>query len=109
MKPAQSVFIQTVQLYKSPLRYQEKALRPNPKHPKYATKLGGTICNLSNLVRDGGRRDDALTWYARAIATLSSVVQKEQEGPTLATARRFLLTSHGNRAETFDQLQRHDE
>jgi serine/threonine protein kinase len=77
-----------------------------PAIPDHAIGFGGALCNLGLVVRDRGRPNDALAWFDQAITTLSPVVQKEVR---LVTARQFLRNSYWGRAETLDQLQRHDE
>src|SRR5262249_8858844 len=69
----------------------------------YAIELGGSYCNLGDLVQENGRPTESLDWYGKAVATLGAVLEKE---PRLATARRFLSNSHSGRAQSLDQLAR---
>ncbi len=77
-----------------------------PNVTDYPIALGGGLCNLGHLVSDTDRLNDALGWYAQAIATLSPVIEKE---PSHLRARQFLCNSLGGRAGTLDQLKRHAE
>jgi hypothetical protein len=68
--------------------------------------LGGTYCNLGNLIRDDGRPEGALPWYAQAISTLQGVWAQDRR---LVTAQRFLRNAHWGRAEALARLGRHAE
>jgi tetratricopeptide (TPR) repeat protein len=92
--------------YRASVDLLKKVSADFPAVTDYAIRLGGTYCNLGHVTRDRGRPNDALTWYAQAIATLSAVVEKD---PRHQTARWFLGNSHRGRAETLDQLKRYDE
>jgi serine/threonine protein kinase/tetratricopeptide (TPR) repeat protein len=72
----------------------------------YHVDLGGSLVNFGHLVRDSGKPTESLDWYARAIAILTTVLQKE---PGHATAQLCLRNAHWGRARALDQLGRHEE
>jgi tetratricopeptide (TPR) repeat protein len=69
-------------------------------------ELAGTYVNLGNLQRDIGRPQDGLAGYAKAIALLGAVRQREPQNPT---ARQFLRNSHLGRAQSLTALGRYRE
>src|SRR5262249_12548263 len=70
--------------YRQALALWEKLAADAPAVPDYRVYLGGSCCNLGNLVRNGDRPADSLAWYARAVATLAPLVEA---GPRLARGR----------------------
>ena len=74
--------------------------------PEYRRDLGGSYCNMGNVVRDGGKPAEALAWYARAISTLEKALAQDAQD---VTARHFLGSSHEGRAPALDRLGRHAE
>jgi serine/threonine protein kinase len=84
----------------------EQLLKDFPDVLPEAVGVGGSYCNLGNLIAANGQPEKALEWYARAIATLEPVFEKETR---FAMGRDFLRIAHLNRAEALDELQRHDE
>lgn len=66
--------------------------------------MGGTQCNLGNVVKDRGQFEAALTWYAQAVATLQPVLAQETRN---GMARLFLRNSHWGTAEALTRLGRH--
>jgi serine/threonine protein kinase len=87
----------------------DKAGVPNPYHTdstRYAVALGGTQCNLGNLMQDTGRLKAAVAFYDQAIATLGKVLARQ---PGHATARQFAVNSRTNCAEACNRLGRHRE
>src|SRR5207248_116926 len=66
----------------------------------YAVDLGGSYYTLGDLIRDDGRPQDALPWYARAVARLEPVVAAEPR----VDARRLLRNARTGRAEALGRL-----
>src|SRR5206468_2848874 len=56
--------------FQSTRALQERLTQENPGVPDHAVSLGGTYCNLGNLLKDAGRCEPALAWYTKAIAAL---------------------------------------
>ena len=52
---------------------RETLVRDHPSVLGYAVGLGGTYCNLGNLVKHGGQAEGALDWYNKAIAAIETV------------------------------------
>jgi serine/threonine-protein kinase len=77
-----------------------------PTVPQYAVQLGGGYCNLGNLARERGEAAASLAWYAKAVATLRPVLERE---PCLVTARLFLRNVHCGRALALARLGRHTQ
>jgi tetratricopeptide (TPR) repeat protein len=74
--------------------------------PEYRVELGGTYCNLGNLVRDSGKPADSLAWFHKAIDTLRPLHEQE---PRAVMARLFLRNSYRGRARTQDRLGKYAE
>jgi serine/threonine protein kinase/tetratricopeptide (TPR) repeat protein len=94
------------QQYRQALELRQKLVEDFPTVPEYAVDLAGTWCNLGHLRRAQGRPASALDWHARAIRTLTGLLEKDAR---LATARRFLGNAHLGRAMALMELARHKE
>jgi serine/threonine-protein kinase len=90
--------------HRAALVLQEKLAAEFPNIPQYTVALGGSYCNMGNTFRDDKKPDASLVWYARAIATLEPVLNKDSR---LVEAREFLRNSHYSRAMALDVLGRH--
>jgi tetratricopeptide (TPR) repeat protein len=77
-----------------------------PSVPQYGVDLGGSYCTWGMLIRDEGKSAESLEWFAKAIATLVAVREKE---PRDVRAKLFLRSSYHNRALALHQLRRHAE
>src|SRR5262249_47390679 len=84
----------------------EKIVQDHPGQSKYAVDLGGDYCDLADLIRYGGEREEGLRLFKRAIQTLEPVCQKEQENDR---ARRFLANSYECEGNTYRVLHRYRE
>jgi serine/threonine protein kinase/tetratricopeptide (TPR) repeat protein len=71
-----------------------------------AVDLGGNYVNLGIAVRDGGRAEGSLEWFAKAVATLKPLADRK---PPAADARLFLRNAHSNRAGALMALERYRE
>src|SRR5262249_53236886 len=84
----------------------ERLAHDHPGRTNYATNLGGSYCNRGVLA-DGLRQPEAaLGWYAKAVGTLESVLERQ---PRDALARRFLCNTYGNRARILHESARYAE
>jgi tetratricopeptide (TPR) repeat protein len=92
--------------YRQALALQEKLAADSPAVPQHQIDLGGSCCNLGNLVRKGDRPEDSLVWYEKAIRTLTAVYEQDRQ---LAVAKEFLRNSHWGRAEAYDRLRKYTE
>ena len=59
--------------YRKALAIQERLAADFPAVPNYQIDLGGSYCNYGILVRNGGRANESLGWFDKAIATLAPV------------------------------------
>jgi tetratricopeptide (TPR) repeat protein len=89
--------------YRAALRIQEQLAADFPLVPQYRIGLGLSFCNYGILLSEAGKQEPALEWYAKAIVTLTPVLEKD---PRVVVAREFLRNSHWGRAETLYRLQR---
>jgi serine/threonine protein kinase/tetratricopeptide (TPR) repeat protein len=94
------------QHYRQALELQRKLVEDFPTILDYSVALAGTWCNLGHLNKDRGQQTAAVDWYARAIDTLTGVVEKNSR---LATARLYLCNASRGRAVALMQLGRHKE
>src|SRR5262249_48673248 len=62
--------------------------------------------SVGTMRRRAGRLDEALDWYARAIATLEGVLSEDQSN---GTARRYLSNMLLWRSEVFSENRQHAE
>jgi tetratricopeptide (TPR) repeat protein len=92
--------------YRRAIALQEQLAADFPTGSQYAVGLGGSYCNLGQLLRDRGETASSLEWYAKARAVLRPILDKE---PRLVTARRFLRNVHSGQAQVLDRLGRHAE
>src|SRR5262249_22048524 len=92
--------------YEAALVHYDRLSQHHPQVVKYGVDLGGTYCNLGNLVKDEGADKAALAWYDQAIARLEAALQK---GSSSSEARLFLGNSHFGRADALAKLDRHEE
>jgi serine/threonine protein kinase/tetratricopeptide (TPR) repeat protein len=83
-----------------------KLAAAHPQVTQYQLGLGGIDGNLGRLAVAAGRPDEGLAWYAKALAVLEAVRQREPNHPT---ARIYLRNTHRGRAEVLTQLGRHAE
>lgn len=56
------------------------------------------------MVRDGGQPADSLTWYDKAVSTLTPLYDRDRRQ---VLAKQFLRNSHGGRALAYDSSGRH--
>src|SRR5262249_11328245 len=62
--------------------------------------------NFGNLLRDSNQPQEALPWFARAIATLEEVLRQVKVD---VTAQESLRNAHWGRAQALEDLKRHAE
>ncbi len=92
--------------YDAALKIQQSLIRDHPTVPDFAVDLGETYVKLGNLmVGKSGKSAEGLEWYAKAIATLEPVYQKQR----LVKARQLLRDASWSRASVLDRLARHLE
>ena len=99
-------FKEAQKLYEQALETRQRLARDYPDNVDFATKLGGTCCNLGGLFVSAGQLDDGVRWLTKAIETLVPVVEK---APEYATSREFLANAYGNRATALSELARHSD
>jgi tetratricopeptide (TPR) repeat protein len=75
-----------------------------PAVPQYQLGLGGSCCNLGNLVLGGGRPSESLEWYEKAIRTLTAVYEQDRRS---VVAKQFLRNSHLGRAQAYEGLKKY--
>jgi tetratricopeptide (TPR) repeat protein len=68
----------------------------------YQVELGGSYCNLGNIIRDSGKPAESLEWFAKAIGALAPIHERE---PRDLNTRRFLRNGYGGRAKAQDRLR----
>jgi tetratricopeptide (TPR) repeat protein len=78
----------------------------SPDMPGYRIDQAASHVALGHLLRDRGRTQDALDWYAKAIDTLKPILAKENR---YVPARDALRDAHGGRARALDRLGRSAE
>ena len=81
--------------YQKALAIREKLAADFPAVSAYQMDLGGTYCNLGNLMGVAGKSVESLAWFQKAITTLRPVHERD---PEAAMARQFLRNSHRGRA-----------
>src|SRR5262249_45395200 len=92
--------------YRRALALQAQLAADFPAVPDYAVDLGGSYCNLGNLLRQRGAAAASLDWYAKGLAMLRPVLAQH---PQLVRARLFLRNTHWGRAWALGQLSLHAE
>jgi serine/threonine protein kinase/tetratricopeptide (TPR) repeat protein len=88
------------------LTLRDKLLTDFPDRSDYAIDRAEAHIRFGYVVGDGGRPQEALDWYARAIVALEPALAKEQR---LERVRRLLCDAHWGRAQALDLLHRHAE
>jgi tetratricopeptide (TPR) repeat protein len=86
------------------LEIREKLVADFPSVPQYRRELAGSAVNFGNFLEDQEKPEASLVWFARAIALLAPLVERE---PRLITERLFLRNAHLGRATALDRLARH--
>ena len=66
--------------YRAALAVREKLAADYPGVPAYTIDLGGTCCNLGDLLRDRGDPAAALSWHTRAIDVLGPAHARGETG-----------------------------
>jgi tRNA A-37 threonylcarbamoyl transferase component Bud32/tetratricopeptide (TPR) repeat protein len=84
---------------------QEDLAKKQPTVDGYVA-LGQGYMNFGNVVRDGGKLEEAVEWYAKAIRTLKGAMATE---PQHAKAREALRDCHIASAEVLGRLNRSAE
>jgi serine/threonine protein kinase/tetratricopeptide (TPR) repeat protein len=84
----------------------DKLITDFPDVQHYVADRAQAYFRFGDVLRDNGRPQDALDWYARSVATLESLLAKEKR---LAEARVWLRQAHEGRARALDVLRRHAE
>ena len=92
--------------YRKALSIQEKLAADFPAVPHYRIALGSSQGTFGNLLLVNKHPEQALPWYAKAIANLESALGQVKDDPT---ARLFLRNAHWSRAQALDALKRHAE
>ena len=84
--------------YRAALAIQQKLARDFPTVPLYQVDLGGSYCDFGMRLGqdDGGQPAETLTWFDKAIRTLTAVYAKGRE---LLRAKEFLRNSHCKKAD----------
>src|SRR5262249_59039578 len=78
-----------------------EALRKDaPGDSAYAVYLGGTYCNLG-LLASSQRQDSAVTWFDKAVATLTADRPASDED---LVGRQFLLNAYRGRANFYAKV-----
>jgi serine/threonine protein kinase/tetratricopeptide (TPR) repeat protein len=90
--------------YRQALTIQDNLASDFPAVPRYRIDLGGSQVNFGHLLRANQQPEQALEWYAKAIANLESVVRQVKVD---ATAQLYLRNAHWERAMALDDLKRH--
>jgi serine/threonine-protein kinase len=75
-----------------------------PEVISYAVDFGGSCANLGSLAVEQDKPEQALDWYARAIACGEAVLQKESRQ---ASAREFLSIAHESRGKILSKRGQH--
>jgi tetratricopeptide (TPR) repeat protein len=81
----------------------ERLVAQFPGQPEYAVSLGGSYCNLGNVLVFRGARAEALEFFAKAIAVLEPAYAIN---PRLLNARVSTRNSHRGRAFALTRLGR---
>src|SRR5262249_42119157 len=92
--------------YRQALDIRQKLARDFPAVPGYRQDLGGTYGNLGNLERDNSHPQAALAWYAKALATLQPLLDRDSRQRTTQLSLRNV---HWGRARVLGVLGRHAE
>jgi tetratricopeptide (TPR) repeat protein len=77
-----------------------------PSNQIYQVNLGGSYYELGHFIYEDGKPAESLEWCARAIATLTPLLEKE---PRNATVRLFLRNTYVADAGTRHELQQYAE
>jgi tetratricopeptide (TPR) repeat protein len=88
------------------LAIREKLAAEFPDVLEYRVALGGSYCNIGNLMRDGDKPFDSLALFAKAIDCLAPVHERD---PHNERACQILRNSHWGRARAHDLLERFAE
>jgi tetratricopeptide (TPR) repeat protein len=91
------------------LELRSQLVHDFPEVLDYAVELAGTWCNLGGLIRDQGKPAAALDLFAKAIRTLTTVLEKddlEKDHYRLVIASRFLHSAYVGRGLTLVNLGR---
>jgi tetratricopeptide (TPR) repeat protein len=89
--------------HRAALALREKLAAEFPSVPQHQVDLGGSYCNLGNVLVQSGRTADALASFDKAIATLTAVFERD---PRSISARQFLRNSFEGRARAYDRLEK---
>jgi eukaryotic-like serine/threonine-protein kinase len=89
--------------YCASLALREKLAADFPTIPHYRVDLGGSYCNLGNLLTVNGRASDALAFFDKAVAMLTTALERD---PRSLHAKQFLRNSFEGRARTYSRLQK---
>jgi tetratricopeptide (TPR) repeat protein len=92
--------------YRQALLLQEKLAADLPAVPQYRLELAGSQVNIGNLFRASKQPEQALQWYANAIAALDGVLSQVKID---VTTQNYLRVAHEGRAMALDDLKRHAE
>jgi serine/threonine-protein kinase len=84
----------------------EKLVQDHPDNTDYVVGLGGVYCDLGDIVRYGGQREEGERLFKLAIETLEPVCRKDK-GNELA--ERFLACSHECRGNNYRLMHRSED
>ncbi len=102
---SQGKFPSAEEHYRKALDIQEKLVAEMPGNLPMRSIWGVGIPILEFAVYTG-KKEEGITFFSKAIQTLTPVVTKV---PSLITARNYLRTSHSNRARALSLLNRFGE
>jgi serine/threonine-protein kinase len=91
---------------KEALSLWQQLTREYPDLLLYAVDLGFHYGGIGNLVREKGKQEEALTWYAEGVKRLKRALDQE---PQHRDARAYLRTVYGGRAIALSELGRFRE
>jgi serine/threonine protein kinase/tetratricopeptide (TPR) repeat protein len=86
------------------LRIWQKLAEQFPQRSSNQVELGGHYCNLGSYTRAEGKLAESLDLFAKAIATLTQVQEKNANDDR---ARSFLRISYSARAKALDRLHKY--
>ena len=92
--------------YRKALAIREKLVSDFPTELEYATDLGGSYCNIGNVIYESGQPAEAVGWFEKAVARLEPVVARL---PRSGKPRQFLCNSYFGRATALAVLGGHAE
>jgi tetratricopeptide (TPR) repeat protein len=72
-----------------------------PGVPAYHSALAGSYVNLGIAIRDQGKPEASLEWFAKAIALLETLLNNES-----VPARQYLRNAHWSRVQALNKLAR---